>query len=238
MPQATPDPHRAAPMKTAGKLGVAVLVFLTIMSGAVLFQRWQARAVMVLPGVETSTRCSIWFIGSSTIHKWRTLRADMRPWDAHNRGIDGARIPDLTNALGHEPPAHRPAAIVLYAGENDIARGGSSEKTIAALKDFLAVRTPALRGVPILLIGMKPSPGRWANRPEQLAFNRMARDIVASTPGMAFVDPAPMLLVSQRPGPFYVADGIHLNAAGYARLAAVIRPALQPLHVPPCPTMD
>ncbi len=228
MPRPTPL------IATISKLGVAVLVFVTIVTAALLFQRWRADSRLELPGASASTRCSIWFVGSSTIHKWRTLAADMQPWDAHNRGIDGARLPDIRHALANEMPGKPPAAIVLYAGENDIAHGRTAEQTIADLETLLAVETEVLPGIPVLILGMKPSPTRWQNRSTQVAFNTLAEALVTRGSALTFVDPGPALLRDGHPGPYYVADGVHLNTAGYARLAAAIRPALERLDIPRC----
>lgn len=234
MQDTAPVSRRTHLIATIGKLAIAVLVFVTIVGGSFVFQQSRAAERLILPGAAAATRCSIWFVGSSTIHKWQTLARDMRPWDAHNRGIDGANLPDISTALGNEPSGQKPAAIVLYAGENDIAHGQTAEQTIAALKTFLAVQKRTLPGIPVLVMGMKPSPTRWTNRPTQLAYNRMAMRIVAADPMLAFVDPGPTLLRDGHPGPFYVADGIHLNTQGYSRLADMIRPALARFDIPRC----
>ncbi|MCK8458051.1 GDSL-type esterase/lipase family protein [Sphingomonas faeni] len=213
-----------------GKLCLALIVFGSVFGGWLFVMQSRAEtrdAAARLPGDGSADRCAIWFIGSSSIHKWTTLEPDMMPWDALNRGVNGARMPELLQMLRNEPRGSRPRAIVYYAGENDIAKGASAAEDVVNLRAFLAFRMRRWGDVPVVVVALKPSPTRWGNLPEQTLFNTAARTIAARTPGVTFVDVVPYFLVDHRPGPFYVDDGVHLNSAGYARLTRAIRPALQ-----------
>lgn len=213
-----------------GKGLVALAVFASVFGGwlFVVQSRAATRAATAqLPGGGAAAACAIWFVGSSSIHKWTTLEADMAPWDVRNRGVDGASMPEILQMLRNEPRGPGPRAILFYAGENDIAHGARAADDIGNLRAFLALRMRRWGDVPIVIMSLKPSPTRWGNLPEQTAFNAAARTIAARTPGVTFVDVVPRFLVNHRPGPFYVDDGIHLNPAGYARLTRAIRPVLQ-----------
>ena len=213
-----------------GKFCVALIVFGGVFGGWLFVMQSRAEmrdAAARLPGGGSADRCAIWFIGSSSIHKWTTLEADMTPWDAFNRGVNGARMPELLQMLRNEPRGSRPRAIVYYAGENDIAKGATAAEDVVNLRAFLAFRMRRWGKVPVIVVALKPSPTRWGNLPEQTLFNTAARTMAARTPGVTFVDIVPYFLVDHRPGPFYVDDGVHLNPAGYARLTRAIRPALQ-----------
>ena len=221
-----PASRRAA----LGKLSVAMLVFAVIFGGGVFVM--QSRAAMraasvTLPGGGPASGCTLWFIGSSTIQKWTTLATDMAPWDARNRGVDGATMPELLQMIRNEPRGMPPRAIVFYAGENDIVKGASAADDLTNLRTFLALKSARWGKVPVVLISLKPSPTRWRNLPEQTAFNAAARAVASRTPGTTFVNVVPLFLVNHRPGAFYVDDGIHLNAAGYDRLTSAIQPALK-----------
>ncbi len=161
-------------------------------------------------------RCALWFIGSSSIHRWTTLGADMAPWIAHNRGVDGATIRAITTRFLHEPNGARPQAIIFYGGENDIAYGETAAAAIADLRRFLDAKARRAGDVPVVLLGLKPSPGRWSMVAEQAAFSRAERAIAGETKGVTFIDLAPRMMAGAQPGPYFVADGIHLNPAGYA----------------------
>lgn len=175
--------------------------------------------------------CELWFVGSSSIHRWTSLKADMQPWVAVNRGIDGAVYPQIVEAFQRDtrPP---PRAIILYAGENDIAQGASVRSTVRQLAQFLAIRSAKMGDVPVLLLSMKPSPGRWRNVGDQQLFNRAARLLIAGHGDVSMVDIFTPLLREGRPGPYYVADRVHMNADGYRIWAGVIKTALH-RNLPP-----
>lgn len=228
------DSRRPAPSASRwaafGKLSVAASVFAVIFGSGVFVM--QSRAAMraesaTLPGGGSASGCTLWFIGSSTIHKWTTLATDMAPWDARNRGVDGATMPELLQMVRNEPGGTPPRAIVFYAGENDIVKGASAADDIANLRTFLALKSARWGNLPVVIVSLKPTPTRWGNLPEQTAFNTAARAIALRTPGTTFVNIVPLFLVNHRPGAFYVDDGVHLNAAGYARLTSAIQPTLK-----------
>ena len=180
-----------------------------------------------LPGRDQPLdRCAIWFIGSSTIERWSTLAADFAPWRVRNSGIGGAVIPDLNAGIAQEPPVGRPAAIVFYGGENDIAAGGSAERALQDFRTFLALKDRRFGGVPVIAVSVKPGPSRWANRPRQQAYDAGVARLAAQRPDLDYVDIRAAMLDGGRPGPYYVEDGVHMNPAGYAIWTRALRPAL------------
>lgn len=220
-----------SPVVTAiGKACVALAVFASIFGGwlFVVQSRAATRAAAArLPGYAAADACAVWFVGSSSIHKWTTLETDMAPWPARNRGVNGALMPELLQMMRNEPHGTPPRAIIFYAGENDIAHGASAADDIGNLRAFLTLTRRRWGNVPVAIVSLKPTPTRWGNLPEQTAFNTAARDIAARMPSVTFVDVVPSFLVNHRPGPFYVDDGIHLNPAGYTQLTRAIRPMVQ-----------
>jgi lysophospholipase L1-like esterase len=209
----------------------ALAIFVAVMTGWMFGRnnerdRWAAAAAAsplpTAPVPASSRGCSIWFIGSSTIANWRSMPEDMAPWEARNRGIGGATMREITRRFLNEPDGVRPAAIVYYAGENDIAFGASADRAIADLKAFIAAKRERYGDLKLLIVSLKPSPTRWDERPAQIAFNRAASAMAATTPDLAFLDIDPLLLIGGRPGPYYRDDGIHLNDAGYLKWAKAL----------------
>jgi lysophospholipase L1-like esterase len=74
------------------------------------------------------------------------------------RGFGGSHLPDSTAFADRIIIPHKPAKIVLYAGENDIARGDSPEETFDAYKKFITKIHTALPHTPIYYIAIKPAP--------------------------------------------------------------------------------
>lgn len=177
-------------------------------------------------GPDVEHGCTLWFVGSSSMHNWQTLARDMAPWTARNRGIAGATMDEITRRFGNEPRGEPPRAIVYYAGENDIAFGGTAEESVAGLKGFIAAKRKRMGQVPMFVLSLKPSPTRWGDRPAQQAYNREVRRIAEAAADITYVDIVPRLLVNGQPGAFYIDDGIHMNAAGYVQWAQAVSAAL------------
>jgi len=212
------------------KIATALIAFVVVLGGWWLFQQERERrlAHAPLPGEGgTQGLCALWVIGSSSVHRWTSVERDLSPWIAHNRGIEGATFAQLGPRFASETETRAPEAMILYAGENDIAAGGSARQAIADLEAFLADKTAKFGQTPVFVVSMKPSPTRWKFLAEQGRFNRAAAAIGRQRADVTFVDIVPLLLDKGRPGNFYQADGIHMNALGYGLWAAAIRDALR-----------
>lgn len=206
---------------------VAGLTFVTIIVMA-------KASGLLTPGLQrlpddqaTSGRCMLWFVGSSSIHRWSGLDRDMAPWVAHNRGIEGAKLDDIVPLFEETRQSEgRPAAVILYAGENDIASGQDYHMVIRNLARFAIIKDRKYKGVPLFVLSMKPSPGRKANFAQQQLYNAAARMLAPQLPDTHYVDITTPLLKDNMPRAHYQEDGIHMTAEGYAIWARVIRSAL------------
>ncbi len=191
-----------------------------------------------LPDGGVEGRCAIWFVGSSSIHRWTTMASDMAPWEVHNRGVNGALMTELTARFLNERAVAKPAAVVFYLGENDINAGAGPEAVEGAAAHLVRTTRQRMPGTKVFVVGLKPSPRRWAQRPEQLRFNRAAATWAREDRHVTFLDVADTLLVRGVPGPFFLDDGIHLDDAGdrrwSRRVRAGIEAAMPPATVRPC----
>jgi lysophospholipase L1-like esterase len=92
---------------------------------------------------------------------------------------------------------------------------------------------------PVLVVSLKPSPARWANRPLQLLYNAEVRQLATDRTNVRYVAVDSSLMYGDKPGDFYVADGVHLTAQGYRRWAPLLSVALKrELGEPSCPDSD
>ena len=74
----------------------------------------------------------ILFAGSATMTIWNaTVAGDFAPLPVFGRGFGGSTIADSIHFARRIILPYRPATIVLYAGENDIACGKSAEEVLA-----------------------------------------------------------------------------------------------------------
>lgn len=169
----------------------------------------------------------ILFTGSSSIRLWQTLAADFPEVELANRGFGGSQLSDLIGYFDRLVLPGAPRQIVIYAGTNDITGGESAEQVLADFATLCGMIERALPGTKIALIGCAPNPDRWAQRAEQVKFNTLAA-AYCERMGYDFIDVwTPMLGEDGLPSrDLYVADQLHMNAAGYVMWREVVGPYL------------
>ena len=150
----------------------------------------------------------------------RGIAADLR-----NAGVSGdttgAGLERLDWALVPEAEA-----LVVELGANDLLRGRPPEEAEANLDAILA--KARARGLPVLLIGMKAPPNWGAEYQEDFdaLYPRLAQSYGTLFAPNYFEglggDPSQAL-------PFMLEDGVHPNAEGIRKIAAVLGPYVQEL---------
>ena len=174
--------------------------------------------------------CQVLFVGSSSIVKWKeTLAADMEPMPVINRGFGGSHIEYVNRWFDQLVAPYHPRAIVFYAGENDIDAGKSVDRVVADFDEFMRLKTRTLGDTPVYFISLKPSKLRIAELPLQSQVNDAIRSRSARRSDLHFIDVVPaMLSEGGKPKDLFVADGLHMNAAGYRIWTHEVRAALLP----------
>ncbi len=182
-------------------------------------------------------RGGVVFVGSSSIRFWdlSTAFPDLKP-PALNRGFGGSEISDSIRHFDLLVAKHRPRLVVLYAGDNDISNGKSSERVAADFQEFANLVHSELPGTRLAFVAIKPSLARWELAPRMQQANAAIRAACDEQEVLTFVDIwKPMLGPDDRPRPdLFLADGLHLNKAGYRVWNAM----LNPLLVEPSPSRD
>ena len=165
------------------------------------------------------------FVGSSSIRKWRSLASDFPDRTVINRGFGGSRIADATYYADRLVAPYRPRAIVLYAGDNDVAEGCTPEQVRDAFAAFVRRARSMDADVPIAFIAIKPSMARKQLLTQIRRANGLVRDYAARQPGVAYLDVfTPMLGADRQPQQhWFGADGLHMNAQGYALWTRLVR---------------
>lgn len=212
---------------------MALLVFAIIIVGWRLYGRYrESHATLPEAGVAKGD-CALWFVGSSSIHRWTSLQQDMAPWATENRGINSATLTDILPRFANIKASEgRPRALILYVGENDIAAGVPVRTVMRQLAQLFDLRDRLLPGVPVLLLSAKPSPGRAAFLGEQRLFNAAARQFLPHMQRGHYGDITTPLLAGGKLGDNYQPDGVHMNARGYRIWAQVVRQRLHDILPP------
>ena len=174
----------------------------------------------------------ILFIGSSTIRLW-DLKASFPDLKKINPGVGGSEMADSTRYVERLVVPHSPRIVVVYAGDNDIM-GIPSEQIVIAFERFVRAVHSKLPETKILYIGIKPSLLRWGQVDRMRQANAMIRQFCERDERLGFVDTDnAMLGWDEKPRQeLYVPDGLHLTAAGYQILTALVRPFLAPVPAP------
>ncbi len=168
------------------------------------------------------------FTGSSSVRMWETLAADFPDVVVLNRGFGGSQVRDAVWYADEVALRYKPRQIVLYAGDNDIAEGRSAAQVLADTEAFVARIRHTQPGTPIALLGIKPSPSRANLLDVQRDANNALRAWAATQRNVAYIDVfTPMLDAEGVPREdLFIADRLHMNAAGYALWTDIIGPFL------------
>jgi len=172
-------------------------------------------------------RGSVLFVGSSSIRVWPNLKADFPNAEVLQRGFGGSTLDQVDRYTPRIVLPYCPRLIVLYAGDNDLAEGRTPQQILADFKTFVGLVRPPMPKTRIVFVAIKPSTARVALLDAMRATNMLVRQYIASDPSLTYVDVfTPMLGPTGLPrGELFQADGLHMNAQGYA----IWRRLLQPL---------
>jgi lysophospholipase L1-like esterase len=160
----------------------------------------------------------------------------MAPYPVINRGFGGSMMHQVVHYMDQIVFPYNPAAIFLYAGENDIAgllitRKHSADEVCDNFRQFCQRVFERLPDTPIHYISIKPARSRQKYWQEMQRANRMIKEICDSDPRLRYIDIVPVMLnrAGEVRGELFTRDGIHLNKKGYALWRKVIRPAVEDL---------
>ncbi len=168
------------------------------------------------------------FTGSSTIARWKTIADYFPGFRVVNRGFGGSQMEDSAYFAERILIAHEPAAVVIFAGSNDINAGKSPDTVVENFKAYAGKVRAALPKTEIRYIEITSSPSRWAQRDKVIEANRQIRAFCEATPGVKFIAVREKLLGTngEPREELFEKDRLHPNADGYKILANAIRPFL------------
>jgi lysophospholipase L1-like esterase len=168
------------------------------------------------------------FTGSSTIRRWKTLAADFPGLRVVNRGFGGSQMEDSAHYVERILAPHEPAAVVIFAGSNDIAAGKTADVVAADFKAFVAKVRARLPKTQIGFIEITSSPSRWAQRDAVIEANRHIRAFCEGSKDVKFIAVREKFLGTngEPRAELFEADRLHPNADGYKILTDAIRPFL------------
>lgn len=163
------------------------------------------------------------FFGSSSLRLWSTLKHDMDPLPVVNAGFGGGHAIHLNLFWRRVLPRHHPRAVVVYVGDNDLASGVSVDDVACDVGDFIA----EVKGLcPVVLLLVKRSPQRAHLDVDIDALNARYRAFASDRVVVVDVDAVLRGAGGAPDRALFQWDGLHLNAAGYAKWTAALKPVL------------
>jgi lysophospholipase L1-like esterase len=196
-----------------------------------VFER-QDKVHPVAPGV-------IVFTGSSSIAYWSSLVDEMKPLTVINRGFGGSEYTDVNHYADRIVIAYRPAAVVVYAGDNDLASPGrkTAQSVAQDVQQFVQIVHAKLPQTWVFVLSIKPSILRWKAWPEIKEADRLIEGFLRTQDHAAYIDVASPMLDSlgRLSSDLFVSDGLHPSAKCYALWTLLIKPVLVQ-HFPPSKT--
>jgi lysophospholipase L1-like esterase len=173
---------------------------------------------------------AIVFTGSSSIARWRTLANDMNPLYVINRGFGGSQLSDVDRYAWRIVLPYHPRAVVLYAGDNDMAGrfGKSPERVLRDFHTFVEIVHSGLPEAWIYYVSIKPSISRERVWPKMRAANQIIEAFAQTQARVEFIDISAAMLDPQgRPrSDLLESDGLHPNSKCYALWTSIIKPRL------------
>src|SRR6266849_4026429 len=89
------------------------------------------------------------FYGSSSIRLWKSLQQDFSGYAVLNCGFGGSRLTDCVRYANRIVLPRKPSAIVIYAGDNDLAGGAPPEKVFNSFQQLFAIFRGYSPSIPI-----------------------------------------------------------------------------------------
>lgn len=168
------------------------------------------------------------FYGSSSARLWK-LKDSFPHLRTVNRGFGGSDMAAAAHFYQRVVPLHRPRAVVLYEGDNDLAGGRTACQILADFDALMVKHKQALPGAKLICLSVKYSPSRAKLRLDQEAVNALLKALCARDPQLVFVDLASTLLdeQGQPQAKYFMPDMLHLNPEGYRRWNEALLPVLE-----------
>jgi lysophospholipase L1-like esterase len=193
------------------------------------YREADAKAGLPAPG-----KARVVFMGDSITEGWASAPAGFFPGKPYlGRGISGQTTPQMLLRFRSDVIALKPKAVVILGGTNDLAEN-SGPITLEETEGNLASMAELARanGVRVVLSSLTPVRGGKRSPEKILALNAWLKKY-AEKNGHVYLDYfAAMADEGGAMKKEYSGDGLHPNAAGYARMAplaeAAIRAALAP----------
>ena len=132
---------------------------------------------------------SILFAGSSSFRMWKGLKDSFPAYQVINRGFGGSTLPDLIRYHEETILKYKPAQVIIYCGENDIASSDTvtPELVLERFSDLFSIIRKRYPGVQVSFVSIKPSPSRWHMKERMISANKLIRDFLEQQRNTSYI---------------------------------------------------
>lgn len=170
------------------------------------------------------------FIGSSSFTRWKDVQAYFPNISIVNRGFGGSSLPHLITYAPDIIFPYKPAGIVIYCGENDLASDPpTNAKTVfKRFKHLYMLIRKELGSIPVGFVSIKPSPSRRHLKPQVLDANKRIEKFLHKRNNARFINVYDAMLNADGgiQTEIFTSDSLHMNAKGYAIWQKIMEPVL------------
>jgi|EP01037_Dinobryon_pediforme_P010202 lysophospholipase L1-like esterase len=159
------------------------------------------------------------FYGSSSIRLWTTLNEDFKPFAPVNLGFGGSTLAACTWFFDRTLAPFDPKTIIVYAGDNDLGDGRHPEEIFIFFEQLAFKIQNRFGDLPCYYVSIKPSISRWGLVNDfKYTNNIIENEIIKRNGNWKFINIFNQMLDKNGypAKELYEADGLHLNAKGYA----------------------
>ncbi len=169
------------------------------------------------------------FTGSSTIRKWDNLKTDFHEITLIHRGFGGSTMEALDYYTDYIVIPYKPAKIIVYEGDNDLAKGVTPDEFISQCDTFIKRVHEKLPRTKIYFLAIKPSPSRLKFMPVQDEANYKLKKLLRKRRKTGFIDIRPLMYdqAGNIRQDYFESDMLHITNACYKIWADFIKERLQ-----------
>ena len=160
---------------------------------------------------------NIVFFGSSSIRLWPGLKRAFPDVTIENWGFGGSNLSDCAQAFERFIVPRAPSGLLIYAGDNDLARGASPEDVWQSLGALMNARDEKLNAVQSAVLSLKFAPARAELRAQIEEANAWCQREIWTRQNAQWLDVATAMLDAQNEprAELFAKDELHLSRAGY-----------------------
>lgn len=147
-------------------------------------------------------------------------------WRVLNRGVNGERSDQIAARFDRDVIAHRPNAVVIIAGVNDVYQGRPAEHVTSTLRTMYDYAARA--GVPVVAGSIVPYNTATAEQNQKMrAINSWIAAEAARNPNVYFADTRKAAAAADNPDRLSGSpDGLHPDIDGYRNMAEALEPVI------------